>query len=82
MTDDITIKTDTPNEPGEVRGIFLLPMTHGFARGLVAELEKVALQLGPMGRDFYEGLSEGLRRAEAGEQGLLYDSAEPTPSVS
>lgn len=58
-------------------GILLIPMTYGMAKALVNELKPLGLQLGQRTREFYEGLSIGIERAENDdipENGLLYDS--------
>lgn len=56
------------------KGIFLMPMGHDFAKKLIEDLEKVALQLGPTASEFYEGLVKGYESAAQGNEGLLYES--------
>lgn len=58
----------------DTKGIFLMPMSHEFARLLIEDLDQVALNLGPTAREFYNGLVHGYESAMQGNEGLLYES--------
>lgn len=68
------LAADRDDDEVEVKGIFLMPMSHHFAQHLVDELAPLALQLGPHAAEFYQGLVIGLEEAATGKQGMLYSS--------
>lgn len=63
------------------KGIFLMPMGHAFAKHLIEDLEKVALQLGPTASEFLNGLVQGYEAAVEGGEGVLFESDGPPPGM-